>query len=577
MIDKIAVDRNPVRVYSQMYPVRLDINHAIPLLQENDIGSDRSVRVRAESRIRQTNSAQQFSPLGDVLANLRVLLVHGALGGNESNHTTGAYLVKRFGKEIVMDQEVIAVKSLIRNLIGTEGHITDSDIEEVLPVRGFKSGNRDVRFGIEQACDPAGHAVQFHTVQMTVLHGFGQHTEEVTDTAGGLQDIPGTEAHLFQRLIHRPDHDRRSIVSVQGGRTCHIVFIRGQQLFQFGILVFPAFVFGIESLRNTAPAHIPGEDFLFFGGCAAIFTFNVFQGSDCGDIVGILGLLTAFAQMIIRNAEVLSANSHFRLRFSHCFLRFWPKSRTINIIPDIQTQQALEHFFTFRSQNGIWLRRIAHADIKEPDVFHHERLIAKVNSIPGMQLIGKDWWFGLTGSQIHHDFTHGRNPIMFGNPAFARAKRWDFRFFRDFVFFSLWGRFCFRISLSLLNNIAVFQCFRIDDFTVNNPVFSQILTNCDRINIIQPVYLSLGIELVFPDQAVQCVCGIRPRDFMPDIVHRDRKRRQVFTVFSTQLLRDFPCGMSFLHEAHHCMLAFDVPVPFPERALDIHLGNNPVC
>ena len=37
VINKVAVDRDPVRVFPEMHPIRLDINHPIPLLQKDDI------------------------------------------------------------------------------------------------------------------------------------------------------------------------------------------------------------------------------------------------------------------------------------------------------------------------------------------------------------------------------------------------------------------------------------------------------------------------------------------------------------------------------------------------------------
>ena len=273
--------------------------------------------------------------------------------------------------------------------------------------------------------------------------------------------------------------------------------------------------------------------------------------------------------MIIRDMKVLSAGSHFSLRFGDCFLRLRPKSRTINIIPDIQVQQTLEHFLAFRPQNGICLRRITHADIKEPDVFHHKRLIAKINRIPGMQLIGEDRQIRLPGSQINHDFTHGRNPVMLGNSSLSWTERRN-----DLFFCLLLGRFSVRFGL--LDDFTVFQCFRINDFTVNNTVFSKLFPDRNWINIVQPINFRFRIELVIPDQTVQGIGGIRPRDIMPDIIHCDRKRRQFITILGLQAFRDFLCGMAFLYEANHGMLAFNMPVPFPESALNIHLGYNPV-
>ena len=214
VINEIAVYRDSIGVRFQVYPFRLDINHAIPLLQENDIGSDGRVRICAESGVRKPDSPEKLSPLGNIPAHIRILLVHGALGGDESDHTAGANLIYCLGKEIVMNQEIIPVIGFIRHLIGTERHIADGDIKEVFPVSGLKAGNRDIRFRIKQAGNTPGHAVQLNAVQVTVVHGFRQHAEEVADTTGRLQDVSGAEAHLFQCLIHSPDHGRRRVMRI---------------------------------------------------------------------------------------------------------------------------------------------------------------------------------------------------------------------------------------------------------------------------------------------------------------------------------------------------------------------------
>ena len=274
VVNKITIDRNPIRVLSEMHPVRLDINYPVPLLQKDDIRSDVSIRVRAECRIRQPNGTQQLSTLSNILAYFRALLVHSALGGNESNHTTGAHLVKCLSEEIVMDQEVITIKRFVRHLIRSERNIADRNIKEILPICGFKAGNGDIRFRIEQACNPARYTVQFHAVKIAVPHGLRKHAEEVAYAAGRFQNVSSTESHLFKSLVHCPDHSWRSIVSIQRGRACHIIFILGQQFFQLDILIAPVFIILIESLRYSAPTNISGKNFLLFGSCSTVFGFN---------------------------------------------------------------------------------------------------------------------------------------------------------------------------------------------------------------------------------------------------------------------------------------------------------------
>ena len=93
VLRKVGIDRDAVRRLSKMHPIRFNIDGPIPLLQENDIAGDIRAGVSPESIIRQTDRAQQFSPLGDVLPHFRGLLVHRAFGGDKGDNTAGPDLV----------------------------------------------------------------------------------------------------------------------------------------------------------------------------------------------------------------------------------------------------------------------------------------------------------------------------------------------------------------------------------------------------------------------------------------------------------------------------------------------------
>ena len=161
---------------------------------------------------------------------------------------------------------------------------------------------------------------------------------------------------------------------------------------------------------------------------------------------------------------------------------------------------------------------------------------------------------------------------MRGDSGFAGTKRRN----RGFVSLLGFSSDCFSISFGLLNDRTVFQCFWIDYLAIHNAVPGEIFLDSDRINVIQTILLFFGIELVIPDQPVQSVGGIRPRNLTLNVIHHDRERRQIAAEFSPQPVCDLFGRMPFLHEARHGVLAFDMPVPFPESTLDIHLGDNPV-
>ena len=82
-----------------------------------------------------------------------------------------------------MNQEVVAVKLPVGNLVRAERHVADGQVEEILSIRLLKAGDGDVRLRVQILRNPAGNAVHLHAVQPTVLHGFRQKAEEIADTA----------------------------------------------------------------------------------------------------------------------------------------------------------------------------------------------------------------------------------------------------------------------------------------------------------------------------------------------------------------------------------------------------------
>ena len=111
------------------------------------------------------------------------MLIHSALGCNESNDAAGPHLIQRLGKEVIVNQEVVAVKLSVGNLVRAEGHIADGQVEEILSIRLLKARDSDVRLWVQILRNPSGDAVQLYAVQPAVLHAFRQKTEEIADTA----------------------------------------------------------------------------------------------------------------------------------------------------------------------------------------------------------------------------------------------------------------------------------------------------------------------------------------------------------------------------------------------------------
>ena len=81
-----------------------------------------------------------------------------------------------------MDRKAELVISTVVHLVLTERHVTDSEVEEISPVGGFKAGNGNVCLGVKLFCDSPCDAVQLYAVELAVLHRFGQKPKEVADT-----------------------------------------------------------------------------------------------------------------------------------------------------------------------------------------------------------------------------------------------------------------------------------------------------------------------------------------------------------------------------------------------------------
>ena len=104
-------------------------------------------------------------------------------------------------------------------------------------------------------------------------------------------------------------------MGVEGRASGGGIFLRGQQLFQLGILGSPCRFLWVKSIRNTAPAHIAGKNLLLFGACLLSGSFQLFQQTNGINICLELGFWTAFTQMLIGNTEVLCIAAQVGLVF----------------------------------------------------------------------------------------------------------------------------------------------------------------------------------------------------------------------------------------------------------------------
>ena len=248
-----------------MHPVRFNVDGSVTLLQEDDVGHHLRTGVGLEGVVGQANRAEQVCTLGDIPPCGAVLGVHGIAGGDEGHHAARTHLIQRFCEKVVVDGEAEPVVSPVIDLILAKGHVAHGEVEEVLPVGGFKACHGNVCLGIELLCDASRNGIQLHAVEPAAFHALRQHTEEVAHAHAGLQNIAGLEAHILHRVVDGADNGGAGVVGVEGGGAGGGVFFRGKCGVQLCKFVFPVILAFIKSVRKAAPADVFGENVLFFG------------------------------------------------------------------------------------------------------------------------------------------------------------------------------------------------------------------------------------------------------------------------------------------------------------------------
>ena len=229
MLNKVAVHADAIGVNIQMHPVRLNVCHAVTLLQEDNVAGHFRTGVLFEGIVRQADGTDQVSPLRQIFADGPILLVHGTLAGDEGHHAAGTNLIQGLTEKVVMDQPVVLIVPLVRQLEVAKGDIADGHIEEaVRNIHFLITADCNVAVLIQLLGDASADGIQLHAIESAVCHAGRDHAQEVTHTAGRLQNIAGAEAHLLQRPVHTADDDGRCIKSRQAAFPGGCVFFFSQ-------------------------------------------------------------------------------------------------------------------------------------------------------------------------------------------------------------------------------------------------------------------------------------------------------------------------------------------------------------
>ena len=102
---------------------------------------------------------------------------------------------------------------------------------------------------------------------------------------------------------------------VQYGSTSGFVFLWGQGFVEFPELICPCCIVFLKCLRQTAPADIPRQDFLFFRSCKALFKLDSLQCPYRIHVHAELRFRAAMTESIVRNAEVGFLDRSFGFSF----------------------------------------------------------------------------------------------------------------------------------------------------------------------------------------------------------------------------------------------------------------------
>ena len=157
------------------------------LLQKEDVAGDFRSCVLLKGVVRQADGPDEVGALGQIFADGRVFLVHGALAGNKSNHPSGPHLVQRLPKEIVVDEPVVLVVPLIYHLEIPKGDVAHRYIKEAVGhLHLFKAVHGNAGILVKLLGDSAADTVQLHTVGFAACHICREKPQKVAGAAGWL-------------------------------------------------------------------------------------------------------------------------------------------------------------------------------------------------------------------------------------------------------------------------------------------------------------------------------------------------------------------------------------------------------
>ena len=198
---------------------------------------------------------------------------------------------------------MVLVVPPIQHLEIPKGDVAHGYIKKAVGhLHGFKAVYGNAGVLVKLLGNPAADTVKLHAIGFAARHIRREQAQEVAGAAGRLQDVALGKAHLGQGLVDSPDDHGRRVKGGQGAGPGRRVFLQIQQGFQL-LIVGAGF---LKAVRKAAPAHITGQDFLFFGGGQTFLRFDLLQGADSGGIGRVFLAGGAVAQGVVGDVEIMA-------------------------------------------------------------------------------------------------------------------------------------------------------------------------------------------------------------------------------------------------------------------------------
>ena len=121
----------------ELYPLRFDVDDPVPLLQDENVRNDLRPGISLKGVVRQTDSTKQVGSLSNILSDSGVFLIHRSLAGDERHYAARTELVQGLDEEVVVNEKLVLVVTLVRNLEIPEGYISHNGIKEAVGEVGF--------------------------------------------------------------------------------------------------------------------------------------------------------------------------------------------------------------------------------------------------------------------------------------------------------------------------------------------------------------------------------------------------------------------------------------------------------